>query len=212
MAKRVCHDVEQEETEGTEGGKLDDQVDKAVGRIGNPSYKTQQHSTVRMSTIRQSIILCCLCFLLFKAQWEHLPLPTRVPLQYPLCQIASTGQGNEPCRPQASSRTSSSGSRTISIHRSDKRYIEKVPIATIDLSRPLDRTRHDRMVQLVERMLTPHERLASVRTEHERTLLLRHIAAIDRQIDQLVYELYGLTDEEIRIVEEATLEEPSGTS
>ena len=26
----------------------------------------------------------------------------------------------------------------------------------------------------------------------------------DRQIDQLVYELYGLTEEEIRIVEEAT--------
>jgi type II restriction/modification system DNA methylase subunit YeeA len=26
----------------------------------------------------------------------------------------------------------------------------------------------------------------------------------DRQIDALVYELYGLTDEEIRIVEEAT--------
>ena len=30
------------------------------------------------------------------------------------------------------------------------------------------------------------------------------IADTDRQIDQLVYELYGLTDEEIRIVEEAT--------
>jgi hypothetical protein len=28
--------------------------------------------------------------------------------------------------------------------------------------------------------------------------------ATDRQIDQLVYQLYGLTDEEIRIVEEAT--------
>jgi hypothetical protein len=27
---------------------------------------------------------------------------------------------------------------------------------------------------------------------------------MDRQIDQLVYELYALTDEEIRIVEEAT--------
>ncbi len=26
----------------------------------------------------------------------------------------------------------------------------------------------------------------------------------NRQIDQLVYELYGLTDDEIRIVEEAT--------
>jgi hypothetical protein len=30
------------------------------------------------------------------------------------------------------------------------------------------------------------------------------IDAADRQIDQLVYQLYGLTDEEIRIVEEAT--------
>lgn len=29
-------------------------------------------------------------------------------------------------------------------------------------------------------------------------------SAIQRQIDQLVYELYSLTDEEIKIVEEAT--------
>ena len=28
--------------------------------------------------------------------------------------------------------------------------------------------------------------------------------AVDRQVDQLVYELYGLTEEEIRMVEEAT--------
>ncbi|HUU98974.1 MAG TPA: hypothetical protein VM487_24850 [Phycisphaerae bacterium] len=34
--------------------------------------------------------------------------------------------------------------------------------------------------------------------------LRRQIDATDRQIDRLVYELYGLTDEEIRIVEEAT--------
>jgi hypothetical protein len=33
---------------------------------------------------------------------------------------------------------------------------------------------------------------------------LRQIDATDRQIDRLVYELYGLTEEEIRIVEEAT--------
>jgi hypothetical protein len=32
----------------------------------------------------------------------------------------------------------------------------------------------------------------------------RRIEATDRWIDQLVYELYGLTDEEIRIVESAT--------
>jgi type II restriction/modification system DNA methylase subunit YeeA len=31
------------------------------------------------------------------------------------------------------------------------------------------------------------------------------IEATDRQIDHLVYELYGLTDDEITIVEEATV-------
>jgi hypothetical protein len=37
-----------------------------------------------------------------------------------------------------------------------------------------------------------------------RTVLQRQIEATDREIDRLVYELYGLTEEEIRIVEGAT--------
>jgi len=37
-----------------------------------------------------------------------------------------------------------------------------------------------------------------------KSLIQRQIDATDKQIDQLVYELYGLTDKEIRIVEEAT--------
>jgi len=39
---------------------------------------------------------------------------------------------------------------------------------------------------------------------HAKSLIQRQIGAIDKQIDQLVYELYDLTDEEIRIVEEGT--------
>jgi len=84
----------------------------------------------------------------------------------------------------------------------NKQYIENVPIPALDLSEHLDRTRHDRMVQLVEGMLSLRERLALARNEHQKTLLARQIEAADRQIDRLVYELYGLTDEEIRIVEE----------
>ncbi len=38
---------------------------------------------------------------------------------------------------------------------------------------------------------------------HERTLIERRIEATDRAIDRLVYELYGLTAEEIAIVEGA---------
>ena len=37
-----------------------------------------------------------------------------------------------------------------------------------------------------------------------KSVLQRQIEATDREIDRLVYELYGLTEEEIAIVEEAT--------
>ena len=37
--------------------------------------------------------------------------------------------------------------------------------------------------------------------DHERTNLKRQIDATDRRIDRLVYDLYGVTEEEIRIVE-----------
>ena len=57
------------------------------------------------------------------------------------------------------------------------------------------------MVELVDQMLELHKQLASARTDHEKTAIQRQIDATDRQIDQLVYELYGLTEEEIKIVE-----------
>ena len=59
------------------------------------------------------------------------------------------------------------------------------------------------MVELVERILALHRQLAAAKLEHEQTALKRQIAATDRQIDQLVSELYGLSEEEIKIVEES---------
>ena len=50
-------------------------------------------------------------------------------------------------------------------------------------------------------MLSLHKQLAKTRTDHEQTLLQRQIEATDGQIDKLVYELYGLTEDEIKIVE-----------
>ena len=58
----------------------------------------------------------------------------------------------------------------------------------------------NRMVALVEEMLTLHRRRATARTDHERTNLKRKINAADRRIDRTVYDLYNLTEEEIRIV------------
>lgn len=61
--------------------------------------------------------------------------------------------------------------------------------------------RHDRIVALVEKILDLNRRLAEARDGHEKTVLQRQIEATDGEIDKLVYELYGLTEEEIAIVE-----------
>jgi hypothetical protein len=60
---------------------------------------------------------------------------------------------------------------------------------------------HDRMDAWVEQMLALHRQLAAARTPPERTVLQNQIDATDAQIDRLVYELYGLTHDEIAIVE-----------
>ena len=52
-------------------------------------------------------------------------------------------------------------------------------------------------------MLTLRKQLPSATTEHERKMLQRQITSTDGEIDQLVYALYGLTAEEIAIVEGA---------
>jgi len=80
-------------------------------------------------------------------------------------------------------------------------YIKQLPIRTIDFSDPTDKTRHDRMVKLVEQMLDLHKQLAEAKEPQTKTVLQRQIETTDRQIDRLVYELYELTEEEIKIVE-----------
>ena len=51
-------------------------------------------------------------------------------------------------------------------------------------------------------MLDLNKKSKDARLEQERTMLSRQIEATDTQINTLVYELYGLTEEEIAIVEE----------
>ena len=50
-------------------------------------------------------------------------------------------------------------------------------------------------------MLALHKHKAAAKTQAEQDLYQRQIEATDRAIDGLVYELYGLTAEEIAVVE-----------
>jgi hypothetical protein len=80
-------------------------------------------------------------------------------------------------------------------------YFKDFPIRTIDFTSPADVARHDRMVSLVTSMLELNRKLADARTADEKNTLQRIIDATNNKIDKLVYELYGLTEEEIGIVE-----------
>jgi len=79
--------------------------------------------------------------------------------------------------------------------------LKRLPIRTINFSDPTDNARHNKMVELVEQMLTLHKQLASAKTPDDKTRFQRQIDATDQQIDRLVYELYGLNEKEIQIIE-----------
>ncbi|KKL52008.1 hypothetical protein LCGC14_2289780, partial [marine sediment metagenome] len=82
--------------------------------------------------------------------------------------------------------------------------LESMPIRIIDPQNRGDMKCQERMVQLVQEVLSLNERLTGAKTNHQKTVIQRQIETTDRQIDRLVYELYGLSDDEIRLVEEAT--------
>jgi len=59
-----------------------------------------------------------------------------------------------------------------------------------------------RITTHVKHIIELHKRFAMSKTPDERKVLERQIGVVDGQIDRLVYALYGLTEEEIRIVED----------
>jgi hypothetical protein len=80
----------------------------------------------------------------------------------------------------------------------NRQYIEEIPVP-----KP-SQTQQSQIISLVNTMLSLHKRLAMEKLPQRREQVQRQIDATDRQIDRLVYQLYGLSDDEIRIVEEAT--------
>jgi hypothetical protein len=83
-------------------------------------------------------------------------------------------------------------------------YFKKFPICTINFSKSSEKKLHDQMVNLVDQMLNLNKKLNNAKLPQEKNLLQRQIETTDKQIDQLVYKLYDLTNEEIKIVESGT--------
>jgi adenine-specific DNA-methyltransferase len=80
-----------------------------------------------------------------------------------------------------------------------------VPIHPINFSDPAGKAQHEKMVSLVaprtRSVLALHKSLKSTHNPQEADRLTREVESVDKAIDELVYELYGLSEEEIKIVE-----------
>jgi hypothetical protein len=85
----------------------------------------------------------------------------------------------------------------------NRQYLEPLPIHQIDFGNSNDKAMHDKLVHLVKKMLEMNKKLMPIQKEYsdDREYLVNEIEKTDKEIDSLVYDLYGLTEEERKIVE-----------
>ena len=78
---------------------------------------------------------------------------------------------------------------------------KRLPIPNIDLNNKQDKEMHDKIVTLVDNIITLNKKLSVEKNPNSITIINRQINAVDKQIDSLVYKLYNLNDEEVKIIE-----------
>jgi len=76
-----------------------------------------------------------------------------------------------------------------------------LPIRIINFDDTIEKSQHDKLVALVDNMLELQKKHHEARMERDKELYERQIKVVDAQIDRLVYDLYGLTEEEVKVVE-----------
>ena len=69
------------------------------------------------------------------------------------------------------------------------------------MSKKSDIEIHDKLVNLANNMIEINKKLNSEKNPDVVTMLRRKVEAIDDSIDEIVYGLYELSDNEIRIIE-----------
>lgn len=85
-----------------------------------------------------------------------------------------------------------------------KQYVGKLPIKRIDADDEKGRELAESIVKSVRQIVGLYDSLDAAKTYRQKTQSQRRIDAIEKRIDELVYELYGLSDREIGIVEHTT--------
>jgi len=89
---------------------------------------------------------------------------------------------------------------TLTIRLSNE-TMRNLPIHKIDFTDDHDKYIYNDIVNKVEQMIDSKKQIAYLKTDADRSYYQQKCQGLDKKIDQLVYELYGLTEEEIKVVE-----------
>ena len=76
-------------------------------------------------------------------------------------------------------------------------------ISSIDFSNFGEVAKHDKLVALVDNMLELQKKYHAAWMERDKELYEQQIRIVDERFDRRVYELYELTEEEVKVVEAA---------
>lgn len=77
---------------------------------------------------------------------------------------------------------------------------EQLPIFWIDSDNLKQKQQHDDLVGLVDQMLDTQKKCHEVSSDQDKKLYQQKIEILDNKIDNLVFDLYGLSEEERRVV------------
>ncbi|MBM4056326.1 MAG: hypothetical protein FJ264_16975 [Planctomycetes bacterium] len=84
----------------------------------------------------------------------------------------------------------------------NKQYVEQLPIKLLDLSNPIEKSGHDELDSLADKMLRLNKELIKTSENTDKWYFLKkEIKQTDKHIDERVYALYGLAEKEIAVIE-----------
>jgi len=85
-----------------------------------------------------------------------------------------------------------------------KQFIDVLPFRSIDFNDTYEVSVHNQVVQLVKKLTSVTLEKKTATIPHKRRVLERNCVRIKQQIDNLINILYGVSNEEIQMVEELT--------
>ena len=82
--------------------------------------------------------------------------------------------------------------------------LPKLKIPVINFSDPASKDMHDKIVRSVGQMIDAKKKLGSAMSDRDTLFYQNKCDALDRQVDELVYKLYGLSEREVAVIKTAS--------